>query len=203
MSCRLSLLLQLFSFASFSRICFHSSRGHSFNRSSICRRPDSHTCFSFFIFSLWRRRFFPSIFCTIAALYGEYVVRFFLPGGVLLPCDHGLDVSISLCENSINQPIKTVSYHTAQSRTAHRAPGRPIALPHPSAPLCTVSILYTVYRIVPYRTCPGAALKLTPFRILRLGLPNQIKNRQRNRRHGSKATVAPVCYIILVYQYIS
>ena len=24
-------------------------------------------------------------------LYGEYVVRFFLPDGVFLPCDHGLD----------------------------------------------------------------------------------------------------------------
>ena len=36
---------------------------------------------------------FPSIFCTIAvfSLYGEYVVRSFLPDGVFLPCDHGLD----------------------------------------------------------------------------------------------------------------
>ena len=36
---------------------------------------------------------FPSIFCTISALslYGEYVVRSFLPNGVFLPCDHGLD----------------------------------------------------------------------------------------------------------------
>ena len=36
---------------------------------------------------------FPSIFCTIAvfSLYGEYVVRSFLPNGVFLPCDHGLD----------------------------------------------------------------------------------------------------------------
>ena len=35
---------------------------------------------------------FPSIFCTIAvfSLYGEYVVRSFLPDGVFLPCDHGL-----------------------------------------------------------------------------------------------------------------
>ena len=32
-------------------------------------------------------------FCTISALslYGEYVVRSFLPNGVFLPCDHGLD----------------------------------------------------------------------------------------------------------------
>ena len=37
---------------------------------------------------------FPSIFCTIIAvfsLYGEYVVRSFLSNGVFLPCDHGLD----------------------------------------------------------------------------------------------------------------
>ena len=38
--------------------------------------------------------FFPSIFCTIAvfSMYGEYiVVRCFLPDGVFLLCDHGLD----------------------------------------------------------------------------------------------------------------
>ena len=48
---------------------------------------------------------FPSIFCTIAvfSLNGEYVVRSFLLDGVYLPCDHGLDIYISLCENSINQ----------------------------------------------------------------------------------------------------
>ena len=32
-------------------------------------------------------------FCTISAfsLYGEYIVRSFLPNGVFLPCDNGLD----------------------------------------------------------------------------------------------------------------
>ena len=36
---------------------------------------------------------FPRIFCTIStfSLYGEYVVHSFLPNGVFLPCDHGLD----------------------------------------------------------------------------------------------------------------
>ena len=35
---------------------------------------------------------------------GGYVVSFFLPGGVLLPYDHGLDYDISLlCEDSIYQ----------------------------------------------------------------------------------------------------
>ena len=48
---------------------------------------------SFFPFVYLEMSFFPSIFCTIAAfsLYREYVVRFSLPGGVFLPCDHGLD----------------------------------------------------------------------------------------------------------------
>ena len=47
--------------------------------------PTTKKCFFLFPFCLfWRCRFFPSIFCTIAifSLYGEYVVRFFLPDGV-------------------------------------------------------------------------------------------------------------------------
>ena len=43
------------------------------------------------------------IIITLFSLYGEYVVRFFLPDGVFLPCDHGLDLDISLRYNSINQ----------------------------------------------------------------------------------------------------
>ena len=36
----------------------------------------------------------------------RYVVRSFLPSGVFLPCDHGLDFDISLlCENPFNQAI--------------------------------------------------------------------------------------------------
>ena len=36
---------------------------------------------------------FSEYFCiiTVFSLYGEYVVRFSLLGGVFLPCDHGLD----------------------------------------------------------------------------------------------------------------
>ena len=47
-----------------------------------------------FLFLFLEMSLFPSIFCTIPALslYGEYVVRSFLPNGVILPCDHGLDV---------------------------------------------------------------------------------------------------------------
>ena len=38
------------------------------------------------------------------SLYGEYVVRYFLPNSIFLPCGRGLDFDISLlCENSINQ----------------------------------------------------------------------------------------------------
>ena len=49
--------------------------------------------FFFFPFVYLEMPLFPSIFCTIAALSlnGEYVVRSFLPNGVFLPCDHGLD----------------------------------------------------------------------------------------------------------------
>ena len=59
-------------------------RPSSFNRPSICRRPDSHTCLKKKKLELL---LFPSIFCTISAfsLYGEYV------DGVFLPFDHGLD----------------------------------------------------------------------------------------------------------------
>ena len=53
---------------------------------------------------------FPSIFCPIAvfSVYGEYVVRSFLPNGVFLPCDHGLDFWHQLMwefNQSINQSI--------------------------------------------------------------------------------------------------
>ena len=49
---------------------------------------------------------FSEYFCTITVFssYAEYVVRFPLPDGVFLPCDHGLDFDMSLlCESSINQ----------------------------------------------------------------------------------------------------
>ena len=50
--------------------------------------------FFFFLMSVYlEMSLSPSIFCTIAvlSLYGVYVVRSFLPDGVFLPCDHGLD----------------------------------------------------------------------------------------------------------------
>ena len=56
------------------------------------RQP--HVFLSFFFpFVYLEVSLFTSIFCTVSAfsLYGEYVVRSFLPNGVFLPCDHGLD----------------------------------------------------------------------------------------------------------------
>ena len=50
--------------------------------------------FFFFFFFFSFLSLFPSIFlCIISSfsLYGEYVVRSFLPDGIFLPCDHGLD----------------------------------------------------------------------------------------------------------------
>ena len=57
------------------------------------RYPHVFLSFSFFLLVDLEIPLFPSIFCTISAfsLYGEYVVRSFLPNGVFLPCDHGLD----------------------------------------------------------------------------------------------------------------
>ena len=48
---------------------------------------------SFFLLFIWRCRFFRVFFCTIAvfSLYREYVVRFSLPDGDLLLCDHELN----------------------------------------------------------------------------------------------------------------
>ena len=81
--------------------------GPSFNGPSICRRPDSHTCFFlFFPFVSLEISLFPSIFCSFAvfSLNGEYTVRSFLPNdGVFLPCDHGLDYywhQLIICQNS-------------------------------------------------------------------------------------------------------
>ena len=50
--------------------------------------------FSFFPFVYLEMSLFPSIFCTISAFssyVGEYIVRSFLPNGIFLPRDHGLN----------------------------------------------------------------------------------------------------------------
>ena len=56
----------------------------------------------FFPFAYLEISLFPSIFCTFAvfSLYGEYVVRSFLPNGVFIPCDNGLDFLHQLMRES-------------------------------------------------------------------------------------------------------
>ena len=58
-----------------------------------------------FFFFLWETSLFPSIYCTISAfsLYGEYVVRPFLPNCFFYLVTTGWIFDISLCENSVNQ----------------------------------------------------------------------------------------------------
>ena len=88
-----------FSGVTFVSFCFVfvfmlSLKPWPFVQSSFDMAPDSHACFFLlFPFVYLEVSLFPSIFCTIAvfSLYGEYVVRSFLPNGVFLPCDHGLD----------------------------------------------------------------------------------------------------------------
>ena len=65
-------------------------------RSSICMVPEGHTrffLFLFFSFFFFRGVSFSEYFCTVTvfSVYGEYVVRFPLPDGVFLPCNHRLD----------------------------------------------------------------------------------------------------------------
>ena len=78
------------------RFCIYTfieaAGGPSFNRSSICRRPDSHTSFFFFPFASLKMSLFPSICVSLLFIFVWRVRRtFFLPNGVFLPCDHGLD----------------------------------------------------------------------------------------------------------------
>ena len=68
------------------------------HRSAVLRyagQPHDVVFFLFlFLFLFWRDVVVSEYFCSIIAvscLNGEYVVRFFLPDGVFLPCDHGLD----------------------------------------------------------------------------------------------------------------
>ena len=91
----------LFCFASFSYLCFHWSRGPLFIRYSMYRRPDSHTCFfSFFPFCLFggvaffRVLYFLYHYCRFLFVWRVCRTFLSLPGGVFLPCDHGLDFDI-------------------------------------------------------------------------------------------------------------
>ena len=69
------------------------------------RYPHVFLSSSFFPLIYLEMSLFPSIFCTIIAvfsLYGEYVVRSFLPNIVFCLVTTGWIFDISLCENSIN-----------------------------------------------------------------------------------------------------
>ena len=105
MSCCLSLALRLFLFCrfiSFSSVLVSLKPRplvQSFFDVHATRRPHSVTeqiSASFFVFvsvSLEMSPFFRVfLYHDSFLLYGEYVVRFFLPDGVFLPCDHGLDI---------------------------------------------------------------------------------------------------------------
>ena len=68
----LSLVLRLFCFASFSSLCFRCSCGPSFNRPSICRRPDSHTYFFLFSFYLFGDVAFSEFFFAPLPFFSLY-----------------------------------------------------------------------------------------------------------------------------------
>ena len=72
-------------------------------RSSICMRPDRHTSFFLFLGDVALSEYICTI--TVFSLYGEYVVRFFLPNGGFLPCDHGLDFLHNKHMREFNQSI--------------------------------------------------------------------------------------------------
>ena len=100
-------MLPLFCFASFSSsLCFlRCSRGLPFNRPSICRRPDSHTCFFFFLLFIWRCRFFRVFFVPLPLSpcmeSTSYVISFRMVFFCLVTT--GCIFYINSCENSINQ----------------------------------------------------------------------------------------------------
>ena len=50
--------------------------------------------------------------------YTDSILCVFLPDGVFLPCNYGLDFDISLCENSINQSIKYEDTYFARNTRA-------------------------------------------------------------------------------------
>ena len=78
-------------------------------------RPGNHTqlvknCLCPLLFCLffvsWKTLLFPTILYLAVSSVCEYLVRFPLPDGGFLPCDHGLDVDI----RKFNQSIKSYRY---------------------------------------------------------------------------------------------
>ena len=75
-----------------SALCDDFTYLHMFLRSIVLRYAGApiatRVSFIFFLLISWRRRFFQVFFVPLPfrySLYGEYVVRYFLPDGVFLP----------------------------------------------------------------------------------------------------------------------
>ena len=78
--------------------------GSPFNRPSICRRPDSHTCFFPFVdleMSLFSNIVFVPFPLSLCLESTSYVLSFRIVFFYLVTT--GWIVDISLCENSINK----------------------------------------------------------------------------------------------------
>ena len=90
-------------------------RGPSSNRPSICRRPDSHTCFFFllFFFFIWRDVAFSEYclyhFRSLCISSTSYVLSFRIAFFNLVTTGWIFDISLceNLCENLMNQSINT------------------------------------------------------------------------------------------------
>ena len=92
-----------------SSLCFRSSRDPSFNRPSVCRCPDSHTCFflGFLDVDFSECCFvpFPLSLCMRST---PYVLSFRMMFFYLVTTSWIFD--ISLCENSINHQSMTATH---------------------------------------------------------------------------------------------
>ena len=89
---RLSLTLHLFCFA-LLRFSSLSLRPQPFVQPSFDMQaaPIAIACFCFFLLFIWRCRFFRVFFVPFPLSLCMESIRFSLPNGVFLPCDHGLD----------------------------------------------------------------------------------------------------------------
>ena len=96
-----------FCFASFSSLWCRWSRGPSFNRPSICKRPDSHVCFFlFFLLFIWRCHFFRVFFvppCSLCVESTSYVLSFRMIFFYLVTTDWGFDIIFCVRIQSINK----------------------------------------------------------------------------------------------------
>ena len=137
MSCHLSLVLRLFCFVLFCFVFVFLLSEAMTLRSIVLRYPcapiDTYSYLTtacvlfrfslFFVFSSLEVSLFLNVFVPLRCrfslyLYGEYVIRFFLPGGVFPPCDHGLDCLHQLRIQSIEIKIRYTGMYVWSSRIA-------------------------------------------------------------------------------------